>query len=84
MSQRTGSARNGRNSQGRRLGVKIYDGQTVTAGSILIRQRGTRIRPGRNVSRGRDDTLFALIAGTVRYEKASRSVRIEAVASAPA
>ena len=84
MSQRTGSARNGRNSQGQRLGIKVYDGETVTAGSILVRQRGTRLRPGRNVARGRDDTLFALTAGTVRYEKDARRVRIEAPASAPA
>ena len=84
MSQRTGTARNGRNSPGQRLGVKVYDGEVVTAGSILVRQRGTRIKPGRNVDLGRDDTLFALKAGTVRYEKAGRRVRIEEAASAQA
>ena len=77
MSQRTGSARNGRNSPGQRLGVKVYDGAKVTAGSILVRQRGTRIHPGLNVDRGRDDTLFALKSGVVRYEKDGQRVRIE-------
>ena len=77
MSQRTGSARNGRNSPGQRLGVKVYAGTTVTAGSILVRQRGTRIHPGLNVDRGRDDTLFALKSGVVHYEKDGRRVRID-------
>jgi large subunit ribosomal protein L27 len=62
-----GSTRNGRDSQSKRLGVKVYDGGTVTAGSILVRQRGTRIHPGEGVGRGNDDTLFALTDGTVRY-----------------
>ncbi len=62
-----GSTKNGRDSAGQRLGPKVFDGQTVTAGSILVRQRGTRIHPGDNVGRGRDDTLFALIEGRVRY-----------------
>ena len=62
-----GSTRNGRDSTSKRLGVKVYGGQTVTAGSILVRQRGTRIHPGLNVGRGGDDTLFALVAGQVRY-----------------
>ena len=62
-----GSTRNGRDSQSKRLGVKVYDGGTVTAGSILVRQRGTRIHPGDGVGRGNDDTLFALTDGTVRY-----------------
>ena len=56
-----GSSRNGRDSQSKRLGVKRADGQFVTAGSILVRQRGTKIHPGKNVSKGKDDTLFALI-----------------------
>ena len=63
-----GSTRNGRDSESKRLGVKRYDTQFVTAGSILVRQRGTRIHPGNNVGLGRDHTLFSLIDGTVKYE----------------
>ena len=63
-----GSSRNGRDSAGRRLGVKRFDGQTVTAGSILVRQRGTRISPGDNVGLGRDHTIFAKIDGIVQFE----------------
>ena len=63
-----GSIKNGRDSQAKRLGVKRYAGQRVTAGSILVRQRGTRIHPGTNVGRGKDDTLFAKVDGVVRYE----------------
>ena len=62
-----GSTRNGRDSQSKRLGVKVYDGGIVTAGSILVRQRGTKIHPGDGVGKGGDDTLFALTDGTVRY-----------------
>jgi large subunit ribosomal protein L27 len=62
-----GSTRNGRDSQAQRLGVKRFDGQAVTAGTILVRQRGTRIHPGQNVGRGGDDTLFALTEGTVKF-----------------
>lgn len=62
-----GSSKNGRDSNPQYLGVKRYGGQVVTAGSILVRQRGTKIHPGSNVGRGRDDTLFAKAAGTVRY-----------------
>jgi large subunit ribosomal protein L27 len=62
-----GSTRNGRDSNGQRRGTKIYGGQTVTAGNILVRQLGTPIRPGRGVGLGRDYTLFALRDGTVRY-----------------
>lgn len=62
-----GSTRNGRDSESKRLGVKVFDGGRVSAGSILVRQRGTRIHPGHNVSRGGDDTLFATADGTVRY-----------------
>ena len=62
-----GSTRNGRDSQAQRLGVKRFDGQAVTAGTILVRQRGTRIHPGENVGRGGDDTLFALTEGTVKF-----------------
>jgi large subunit ribosomal protein L27 len=63
-----GSSRNGRDSAGQRLGVKRFDGQTVTAGSILVRQRGTRIFPGANVGLGRDHTLFAKIDGVVEFK----------------
>lgn len=63
-----GSSTNGRDSQGQRLGVKRFGGQLVTGGSILVRQRGTRYKPGRNVGRGKDDTLFAMKTGFVRFE----------------
>ena len=63
-----GSTRNGRDSNAQNLGVKRYGGQEVLAGTILVRQRGTRIHPGRNVGKGGDDTLFALKDGTVVYE----------------
>jgi len=62
-----GSTKNGRDSESKRLGVKVYDGTAVTAGSIIVRQRGTRIHSGRNVGRGGDDTLFALAAGKVKF-----------------
>jgi len=62
-----GSTRNGRDSNAQYLGVKTYGGETVRTGCILVRQRGTRFRPGRNVGRGRDDTLFALADGTVTF-----------------
>ncbi len=62
-----GSTRNGRDSQAQRLGVKRFSGQAVTAGSILVRQRGTRLKPGQNVGLGRDDTLFAKIDGVVEF-----------------
>ena len=64
-----GSSRNGRDSRSQRLGVKRYDGQLVTAGSIIVRQRGTRIRSGNNVGVGRDHTLFALTDGHVKFEQ---------------
>jgi len=64
-----GSSGNGRDSAGQRLGVKIFGGQKVSAGSILVRQRGTKIHPGMNVGLGRDHTLFAKIDGVVRYER---------------
>ncbi|MGC9358994.1 MAG: 50S ribosomal protein L27 [Anaerolineae bacterium] len=63
-----GSTANNRDSAGKRLGVKRFDGEAVRAGSILVRQRGTRIHPGRNVGLGRDDTLFATIDGFVKFE----------------
>lgn len=67
-----GSSRNGRDSQGQRRGVKVFGGETVRAGNILVRQLGTRIHPGRNVGMGRDFTLFAKINGVVRYERLDR------------
>jgi large subunit ribosomal protein L27 len=62
-----GSTKNGRDSQSKRLGVKAFDGTAVTAGSIIVRQRGTRFHPGENVGRGNDDTLFALADGKVKF-----------------
>jgi large subunit ribosomal protein L27 len=67
-----GSARNGRDSHSKRLGVKQFGGQQVKAGSILVRQRGTPFKPGPNVGRGKDDTLFARIAGIVRFQDKGR------------
>lgn len=71
-----GSAKNGRDSNAKRLGVKRYDGQTVKAGSILVRQRGTRVWPGSNVKRGGDDTLFAVRDGVVKFEKDGKVVSV--------
>ena len=68
-----GSTSNGRDSAGRRLGAKRADGQSVTAGSIIYRQRGTKIFPGTNVKRGNDDTLYATIDGVVKYERLGRN-----------
>ena len=70
-----GTSRNGRDSQGKRLGVKRYAGQVVNAGTILVRQRGTRIHPGNNVGLGRDHTIFALIDGIVKFEPTSNNRR---------
>ncbi len=70
-----GSSRNGRDSQSKRLGVKRYAGQSVNAGTILVRQRGTRIHPGNNVGVGRDFTLFALINGIVKFEPTCKNRR---------
>jgi large subunit ribosomal protein L27 len=67
-----GSSRNGRDSNPKYLGVKRADGQTVSAGSILVRQRGTKIHPGDNVGRGKDDTLFALVDGVVSFHRKGR------------
>jgi large subunit ribosomal protein L27 len=67
-----GSSRNGRDSNAQFLGVKRYGGQVVVAGNIIIRQRGTKVHPGRNVGRGRDDTLFALVDGVVTFERKDR------------
>jgi large subunit ribosomal protein L27 len=78
-----GSVRNGRDSVSKRLGVKRYGGETVTAGSILIRQRGTKFLAGKNVGTGRDWTLFALTDGKVAFDKASRRINV-IVQAAPA
>lgn len=67
-----GSTRNGRDSNAQYLGVKKYGGEAVTAGNIIVRQRGTKFHPGRNVGRGKDDTLFALVDGVVRFERKDR------------
>ena len=82
-----GSSRNGRDSQSKRLGVKVYGNQAITAGAIIVRQRGTQFHPGENVGMGRDHTLFSLINGTVQFDirgaRSRRVVRVqsEAVAS---
>jgi len=70
-----GRTRNGRDSQGKRLGVKRYAGESVNAGTIIVRQRGTRILPGNNVGVGRDYTIYALIGGTVKFEPARKNRR---------
>ena len=78
-----GSSRNGRDSDGKRLGVKRFGGQKVLAGNILVRQRGTKIAPGVGVGLGRDHTLFAMVTGSVRYErvgKDGRRVSVEPIA----
>ncbi len=74
-----GSSTNGRDSQGQRLGIKRFAGQLVHAGTILVRQRGTRHKPGLNVGRGKDDTLYARVTGIVRFEDKGRSGRYVSV-----
>lgn len=76
-----GSTRNGRDSRGQRLGVKLYDTQLANAGAIIVRQRGTKILPGNNVGLGRDHTLFALIDGAVKFEHATRDKKRASVYS---
>jgi len=71
-----GSSRNGRESHSKRLGVKLYGGQTVHPGGIIIRQRGTRYHPGRNVGIGRDHTLFALVEGVVQFDREGTRVNV--------
>ncbi len=78
-----GSSRNGRDSQSKRLGVKRFGGQAVTAGCIIIRQRGTAIHPGDNVGMGRDRTLFALVDGVVRFDRMGKDRKRVSVLSAP-
>jgi len=72
-----GSVKNGRDSQSKRLGVKKFGGESVIAGNILIRQRGTKFVAGRNVGQGRDYTLFALVDGNVKFDRAGRRINIE-------
>jgi len=74
-----GTSRNGRDSQSKRLGVKKFGGQSVVAGNILVRQRGTKFHPGKDVGIGRDFTLFALKDGTVSFDKARRRVSVDTV-----
>jgi large subunit ribosomal protein L27 len=71
-----GSTRNGRDSHSQRLGIKVYGGEAVRAGGIIVRQRGTQYHPGRNVGRGRDDTLFALVDGTVTFDRGGRRINV--------
>lgn len=73
-----GSSRNGRDSNPKRLGVKAYGGEWISAGSIIVRQRGTRFHPGRNVGRGRDDTLFALVDGVVKFDREGTRINVVA------
>ena len=79
-----GSSRNGRDSQPKRLGVKRFDGQFVHGGTILVRQRGTPIKPGTNVGRGRDDTLFAEVSGSVKFQERGRKGRFVQIQAAAA
>jgi len=73
-----GSVRNGRESNSQRLGIKVYGGQSIRAGGIIVRQRGTRYHPGRNVARAKDDTLFALADGVVLFDREGRRVNVVA------
>ena len=77
-----GSSRNGRDSESKRLGVKVYGGQAINAGGIIVRQRGTRFRPGANVGIGRDHTLFALTDGVVKFDRVNRKVHVLAPVAA--
>ena len=79
-----GSSRNGRDSNAKRLGIKLYGGQLAKAGSILIRQKGTRWHPGKNVGQGNDYTLFALKPGKVYFDKGGRRINVDPVAEAAA
>ncbi len=74
-----GSSRNGRDSGGQRLGVKAYSGEAVPAGTIIVRQRGTKFHPGLNVGRGKDDTLFAKITGVIKFQRKGRDKKIVSV-----
>jgi large subunit ribosomal protein L27 len=79
-----GSSRNGRDSESKRLGVKEHAGHTVRAGAILIRQRGTKMKPGANVGLGKDDTIYALIDGVVKFEGFKQTRRVSVYPAAPA
>jgi large subunit ribosomal protein L27 len=79
----SGSTKNGRDSNAQRLGVKRYGGEFVTAGSIIIRQRGTKVHPGNNVGRGSDDTLYATIEGFVKFERKGKSRKKVSVYATP-
>jgi large subunit ribosomal protein L27 len=76
-----GSSRNGRDSNAQRLGVKVFGGEPIQAGGIIVRQRGTKFHPGRNVARGKDDTLFALADGVVVFDQQGRRVNVLAEAN---
>ena len=76
-----GSVKNGRDSVSKRLGVKKFGSQSVVAGNIIVRQRGTKFRPGKNVGLGRDYTIWALVDGTVRFDRDSRRVNVDPVAA---
>lgn len=78
-----GSSRNGRDSLPKMLGVKIYGGQEVKAGAIIVRQRGTQYHPGRNVGMGRDHTLFALLPGVVKFDRQGRRINVVASSAPP-
>jgi large subunit ribosomal protein L27 len=78
-----GSVRNGRESHSQRLGIKVYGGESIRAGGIIVRQRGTRYQPGRNVGRASDDTLFALADGVVTFDRQGRRVNVLAPATTP-
>lgn len=77
-----GTSKNGRDSHSQRLGIKRFGGETVRAGTIILRQRGTKFHPGKNVGLGRDFTIFALVDGTVEFDKAHRKVAVVATAAA--
>ena len=79
-----GSTRNGRDSNAQRLGVKVYGGEVIRPGGIIVRQRGTKVHPGRNVERATDDTLFSLIEGTVQFDRKGRRVHVLPLATAQA
>jgi large subunit ribosomal protein L27 len=76
-----GSSRNGRDSNAKRLGVKVYDGQTILSGGIILKQRGTKVHPGLNVKRAGDDSLFALADGIVKFDKKGHNKKIVSVIS---
>jgi large subunit ribosomal protein L27 len=79
-----GSTRNGRDSNAQRLGVKVYGGAVIRPGGIIVRQRGTKVHPGRNVQRATDDTLFSLIEGTVQFDRNGRRVHVLPLGTAQA